>query len=126
METATGQMLGTLALMVRIRKDTTTLTVDERNRFCTAMATFNNAGPGRLRDCATSTHRRATRRHTASPASCPGTRAFLLDLERELQQIDPRVALPYWQFDRLAVSLFSRDSMGVTTQPTNVLGQYQP
>jgi tyrosinase len=48
----------------------------------------------------------------------PWHRAFLLDLERELQQIDPSVALPYWRFDEPAPNLFTRDFMGVTDPST--------
>ena len=32
---------------------------------------------------------------------------------RELQAIDPRVALPYWKFDEAAPFLFSLDFMGL-------------
>jgi tyrosinase len=41
-----------------------------------------------------------------------------LDLERELQRIDPSVALPYWRFDQRAPSLFTRDFMGVPDAST--------
>ncbi len=43
----------------------------------------------------------------------PWHRAYLLDLERELQAIDPGVALPYWRFDRPAANLFQLDFLGV-------------
>jgi tyrosinase len=42
----------------------------------------------------------------------PWHRAYLLDLERELQSIDPSVALPYWRFDRPAPELFSPEFLG--------------
>ena len=45
-------------------------------------------------------------------AFLPWHRAYLLDLERELQLIDPAVALPYWRFDEPAPRLFSPDFMG--------------
>ena len=32
-----------------------------------------------------------------APAFLPWHRAFLLEFEREMQKIDPRVALPYWR-----------------------------
>ena len=44
----------------------------------------------------------------------PWHRAYLLDLERELQAIDPSVALPYWRFDQPAPNLFTRDFLGVS------------
>ena len=43
----------------------------------------------------------------------PWHRAYLLDLERELQAIDPSVALPYWRFDQPAPNVFTRQFMGV-------------
>ncbi len=39
----------------------------------------------------------------------PWHRAYLLDLERELQDIDPSVSLPYWRFDQAAPNLFTLD-----------------
>ena len=44
----------------------------------------------------------------------PWHRAYLLDLERELQAIDPSVTLPYWRFDRPAPNVFTREFMGVS------------
>jgi tyrosinase len=38
----------------------------------------------------------------------PWHRAYLLDLERELQGIDPQVTLPYWRFDRDEISVQPR------------------
>ena len=44
-----------------------------------------------------------------APGFLPWHRAYILDLERELQAIDPSVALPYWRFDRPAPNLFTLD-----------------
>src|SRR4029450_4890571 len=44
----------------------------------------------------------------------PWHRAYILDLERELQAIDPSVALPYWRFERPAPNLLTRQVMGVS------------
>ena len=66
--------------------------------------------PGRwavLRTSATCTPTSAHRRPTARPGFLPWHRAYLLDLERELQAIDPSVALPYWRFDQPAPNLFT-------------------
>ena len=41
-------------------------------------------------------------------AFLPWHRAYLLDLERELQAIDPSVTVPYWRFDQPAPRVFSR------------------
>ena len=47
-----------------------------------------------------------------APGFLPWHRAYLLDLERELQAIDPSVALPYWRFDQPAPKLFTPDFFG--------------
>jgi tyrosinase len=42
----------------------------------------------------------------------PWHRAYVLDLERTLQTIDPTVAVPYWRFDQPAPAVFTLDFMG--------------
>jgi tyrosinase len=101
-----------IALMVRIRKNANKLTPAERNRFIAAFAQLNNQGTGRFtefRDMHTSAS--VLQAHGA-PGFLPWHRAYLLDLERELQAIDPSVALPYWRFDQPAPKLFKTDFLG--------------
>ena len=118
-ESATNRVIGSFPLMVRIRKDATTLTTAERNRFRNAFAAFNILG--RYNDFRAA-HVEATDREMHHHAGfLHWHRAFLLDLERELQRIDPSVDLPYWQWDRPAPSVFSLDFMGVTSQTTNAV-----
>ena len=127
-ETATGQIIGTTPLMVRVRKDATTLTTAERDRFISALAQFNDGGRGRFSDFR-NVHTQAGDPEAHGRAGfLPWHRSFLLDLERELQRIDPSVALPYWRFDKPARKLFSRDFIGVSNangtvqfSPTNPL-----
>jgi tyrosinase len=59
-------------------------------------------------------------------------RAYLLDLERALQRIDPSVTLPYWRFHDPAPNVFSPEFMGrtgaldnVVLSATNLLRQWQ-
>jgi len=47
-----------------------------------------------------------------APGFLPWHRAYLLDFERELQAIEPAVALPYWRFDEAAPKIFRPDFMG--------------
>jgi tyrosinase len=49
-----------------------------------------------------------------APGFLPWHRAYLLDLERALQAIDPSVALPYWRFDQAAPNIFKPEFMGVS------------
>lgn len=114
-ETATSNLLGALPVMVRIRKNANRLTPAERDRFVSAFGTLNGNGLGRFRDF------RDVHVSGVPSQEAHGDRAFLcwhraytLDLERELQAIDPTVALPYWRFDQPAPNLFTRDFMGVS------------
>jgi tyrosinase len=109
----TNQVLGVTPLMVRIRKNATTLTNAERDRFLAALAAFNDRGMGRYGDFRNVHTQAGDPEAHGSTGFLPWHRAFLLDLERELQAIDPSVALPYWRFDQPAPSLFSLDFMGV-------------
>jgi len=126
---AGAETLASLPVMVRIRKDATTLTPGERDRFIDAFARLNNRGTGRFADFR---NMHVTGAASAQAHGNPGFlswhRAYLLDLERELQAIDPSVALPYWRFDKPAPSLFTPEFLGasdalgsVVFGPTNPL-----
>jgi len=106
--------VGTADVMVRIRKNANALTSDERDRFVAAFAQLNNQGAGRFSDFRLMhTDESSPQAHFAA-GFLPWHRAYLLDLERELQAIDPSVALPYWRFDQPAPKLFNRDFFGVS------------
>jgi tyrosinase len=111
---ATGQdVLSTKALMVRIRKNANNLTDEERDRFLSAFAELNAKGLGRFRDFRDMHTNASVFEAHFDHGFLPWHRAYLLDLERELQQIDPSVALPYWRFDKPAPNLFTKEFMGV-------------
>lgn len=112
-DTSSGNLLSTTSLMVRIRKDANDLTADERDRFLSALATLNNRGMGKFSDFRNIHTEAGDREAHRNSGFLPWHRAYLLDLERELQNIDPSVALPYWRFDRPAPNLFTEDFMGV-------------
>ncbi|MEO8369193.1 MAG: tyrosinase family protein [Candidatus Solibacter sp.] len=105
-------VLGSAALMVRIRKSVTSLTTPERDRLIAALATLNNQGLGRYADFAGTHVQAATPEAHGRPGFLPWHRAFVLDLERELQAIDSSVAIPYWRFDQPAAALFTPDFLG--------------
>lgn len=99
-------------IMVRIRKDANTLTASERDRFLTAYGVVNAAGI--YQDfCAMHVDEARDEAHFG-PQFLPWHRAYLLDLERELQAVDPTVALHYWRFDQPAPNVFTADFMGAT------------
>ncbi|HEX6045586.1 MAG TPA: tyrosinase family protein, partial [Pyrinomonadaceae bacterium] len=106
-------VIGSTPCTVRIRKNANTLTNAERDRFVAAFAQLNNRGAGgftAFRDMHTNVS--SPQAHGA-PGFLPWHRAYLLDLERELQAIDPSVALHYWRFDRPSPNIFTRDFLGV-------------
>ena len=100
-------------VMVRIRKNANLLKPAERDRFIAAFAQLNNQGTGRFTDFRDMHTNVSSPQAHGAPGFLPWHRAYLLDLERELQAIDPTVALPYWRFDQPAPNLFTLDYLGV-------------
>jgi tyrosinase len=105
-------LVGRVALMVRVRKNAESLTNGERDRFVAALAQLNNQGTGRFADFRNMHTTVSSPQAHGAPGFLPWHRAYLLDLERELQAIDPSVALPYWRFDQPAPRLFTPDFLG--------------
>jgi tyrosinase len=101
--------------MVRVRKNANTLTPGEQDRFVKAFAQLNNQGAGRFADFRNMHTDASSPQAHGAPGFLPWHRAYLLDLERELQAIDPSVALPYWRFDQPAPRLFTVDFFGVSS-----------
>jgi tyrosinase len=101
-------------LMVRIRKNAQLLTAPEITRFVAAFAAFNNQGLGRFVDFRNMHVSVSSPEAHSAPGFLPWHRAYLLDLERELQAIDPSVALPYWRFDQPAPRIFTPGFLGVS------------
>ncbi len=101
-------------LMVRIRKNAATLTPSERDRFVAAFAKLNNKGMGRFADFRNMHTANASPEAHGAPGFLTWHRAYLLDLERDLQGIDPSVALPYWRFDQPAQAIFTQNFLGAS------------
>jgi tyrosinase len=112
--TGTTTVLGRKPATVRVRKNAQTLSPAERDRFVAAFGTLNGGGAGRFRDFRDMHVFAATAEAHGNVGFLPWHRAYLLDLERELQAIDPSVALPYWRFDQAAPNVFTREFMGVS------------
>jgi tyrosinase len=107
-------LVGSVQVMVRIRKNANTLATAERDRFVAAFAQLNNQGLGRFADFRNMHTNVSSPQAHGAPGFLPWHRAYLLDLERELQAIDASIALPYWRFDRPAPNLFQPDFLGVS------------
>ncbi len=113
---ANGRLIYTERVMVRVRKNANKLTPLERDLFIEAFSILNNSGTGRFAEFR-NVHRTGEQREYynqahGAPGFLPWHRAYLLDLERELQKIIPSVTIPYWKFDEPAPNVFSRDFMG--------------
>jgi tyrosinase len=108
-----GATLATKPVMVRIRKNAESLTDAERDRFTTALGKLNAQGAGVFKDFR-AMHRDplALDQAHGAPGFLSWHRAYLLDLERELQKLDASVALPYWRFDQPAARLFTPEFLG--------------
>jgi tyrosinase len=111
--TGTTTVLGTRRVTVRVRKNAQTLSPAERDRFVAALGSLNGGGAGRFRDFRDMHVSAAEEEAHGNVGFLPWHRSYLLDLERELQAIDPSVTLPYWRFDQPAPNLFTREFMGV-------------
>jgi tyrosinase len=126
-----GAVLGTKAVMVRIRKNANTLPAPERDRFLAALGTLNARGHGAYHDFRDMHVDATTREMHGSPGFLPWHRAYVLDLERALQVIDPTLTVPYWRFDEAAPNVFTQDFMGepngdgaVSFKPGHALQQW--
>ncbi len=112
-----GRTIVRVPLMVRVRKNANKLTAKERDRFLLALAKLNSAAAP-----ATSAYQTLRNMHVTSangeehsgPHFLPWHRSYLLDLERQLQRIDPTVSMHYWRFDEPAPNLFTRSFLGET------------
>jgi tyrosinase len=113
--------IGSTSCTVRIRKNANNLTPGERDRFIAAFAQLNNQGLGRFSDFRDMHTNVSSPQAHGRPGFLPWHRAYLLDLERELQAIDPSVALHYWRFDRPSPNIFKRDFLGESDNIGTVL-----
>lgn len=109
---ATGAVLGSKAVMVRIRKDAQSLPAPERDRYLAALGTLNAQGQGAYRDFRDIHVAISDREMHGNVGFLPWHRAYVLDLERALQAIDASVTVPYWRFDQPAPAVFTSDFMG--------------
>ncbi|WP_158810408.1 tyrosinase family protein [Beijerinckia sp. L45] len=120
-DAATGAVLSTTPAMVRIRKNGQTLSPAERDRYLLALGSLNAKGQGAYRDFRDIHTAVADREMHGNVGFLPWHRAYVLDLERALQAIDPTVTVPYWRFDQAAPAILDRDFMGESGPAGRVL-----
>jgi tyrosinase len=125
LSTAAGPLMGRKAMMVRVRKDANTLSAAERSRFLFAWRAFRNqlgANYVRFQEMHRLVSTAGDEGHS-QPAFLTWHRAMLLDVERELQKIDPSVGLHYWNWDAAAPNVFSENFMGAPNTAGGFLGE---
>jgi tyrosinase len=109
----TTQVLAREGVMVRIRKNANVLTTNERDRLLYAIARLN-LGIGsyvtyqQIHAVAGGPYNPGH----SGPAFLAWHRPYILRYERELQALDPAVALHYWKFDEAAPAVFNSSFMG--------------
>ena len=121
LESDTGPVCDNHELMVRVRKNANDLTASERDRYVNAVLALHAAGNYAVYN---SIHGTAVWEAHFNSGFLPWHRAFVLDLERELQKIDPSVAVPYWKFDAAATNVFANNFMGANDSAGNVTGKF--
>lgn len=113
--------IGRTKVMVRVRKNAESLTPFEKQRFLEALARLHGhqrpVGPTNNYEKYAIAHGRAFRfgihgGNNGLPLFLAWHRAFLLSLEREIQEIDPTVTLPYWRFDEDSSAIFTPEFLG--------------
>lgn len=106
---------GSLAFMIRVRRDAQTLTDKARDDFTSALSKLNACGKGiYVTDFVAMHVEGADDSQHGDAHFLPWHRLYLLDLERLLQTINPAVTLPYWRFDQPAPRLFDEGFIGAT------------
>lgn len=109
----TKEPIATESVMVRVRKDAETLTEEEKMRFIRAFSLLNQKDGYAF-------YKQFTDMHIANTDDeihfyenfLPWHRLYLLNLERDLQEIDSSVSLHYWRWDFPTPNLFSENFAG--------------
>lgn len=118
----------TINVMVRIRKNANKLSANEIENFLSAFIKLNKKSPINKYDEGQNTYTpknildEIVLMHTYDASSeihrrtsfHPWHRLFLCHLERELQEENPAVTVPYWRYDKGADFVFTQEFIGET------------
>ena len=137
-----GLEVAVVPVMVRVRKNATKLNAGEIKRLLKALNDHHDLANGGL----ASRYEKYVRAHEKGfgvgihrnrdprflPLFLAWHRAFLLSIERELQEFDASVTLPYWRFDRddpsaedeNRIAIFTPDFMGTVSGELSHLGSF--
>jgi len=113
-----GVEISAVKTMIRVRKDANLLPKKARKAYLHALSAINEADPeGRGIGIYSTDFFKMHVKGSKSIAHgtevfLPWHRLYLLDLERQLQNVDPAVSLHYWKFDEPAPNIFKADFLG--------------
>ena len=108
---AGSKILAREGLMIRVRKNANNISPEEQQRLLNAFVTFNNTFNGYKSFVDTHSKAGSPEQHNG-PGFLAWHRAYILDLEREFQTIDPSISLPYWDIAKASPNIFSLNFMG--------------
>lgn len=111
MRASDDQLLGREGVMVRVRRNAAQLDAMGRDRYLHAVSRANTVELNNY-ILHQQIHSIASNQAHGGRAFLPWHRSFVLRLERELQAVDPAVALHYWRFDQGAAPVFASSFMG--------------
>lgn len=98
----------------RVRRDASKMSREDLQRFKKAVLAMIERGsdhPKAYQQYVNAHHGAADLGH-GGPAFLPWHRAYLLKLEEDLREIDPKVSLPYWNWTKPAPAVFAEEFFG--------------
>lgn len=113
-----GKEITAIKTMIRVRKNANLLSKNAKAAYLHALSTINKTdaegrGVGIYSTDFFKMHVKGSRSIAhGTEVFLPWHRLYLLDLERQLQNVDPKVSLHYWKFDEPAPNIFKADFMG--------------
>ncbi|NQX38824.1 Common central domain of tyrosinase [Pedobacter steynii] len=130
----------TTKIMVRVRKNANNLKPNEIEAFLSSFVALGKRPPKKTYPGANFTQKpnslidEIVLMHTYDAMQeihqrtsfHPWHRAFLSHLERELQEVDATVTVPYWRFDKKAENVFNEYFIGKTEQSVETTGPSVP
>jgi tyrosinase len=113
-----GKEITAIKTMIRVRKNANLLSKNAKAAYLHALSTINKTdaegrGIGIYSTDFFKMHVKGSRSIAhGTEVFLPWHRLYLLDLERQLQNVDPKVSLHYWKFDEPAPNIFKADFLG--------------
>jgi len=113
-----GKEISSVKTMIRVRKNANLLSKKAKRAYLHALSTINETdlqgrGIGIYSTDFFKMHVKGSKSIAhGTEVFLPWHRLYLLDLERQLQNVDPKVSLHYWKFDEPAPNIFKADFLG--------------